>query len=820
MDVAGWLRGLGLEQYLPAFRDNDIDAEVLRRLTAEDLRDLGVVSVGHRRRLLDAVKALGDAPPASTAAPEPAIPANAGVEAERRQLTVLFCDLADSTALSSRLDPEELGEVIGAYHRCAAEVVRRLDRFLAKDLGDGVLAYFGFPAAHEDDAERAVRAGLELTRAVAALDGRGTQLGARVGITTGLVVVGEIGGREPGTVVGETPNLAARLQAEAPLGGVVIAPATRRLAGDWFRYRDLGTHQLKGVTEPVPVTQVLGERSAESRFAAIRAALLTPFVGREQEIALLLDRWHLAGEGEGQVVVLSGEAGIGKSRIAEILRERVGDAGIHIRWQCSPNHTETALHPAIAQLTAAARIETDDPPAAKLEKLRRLIVATDPGPEDIVPLFADLLAIPTGETPATMTPEARGARTLRALAAQLFALARQKPVLFLVEDAHWIDSTTRELIDAVIEPIARDGVLLLATARPEFSNPWGSHSHVTTLALNRLGQRQSADLANHVAGGRELPEPVGRVIVERADGVPLFIEELTKSVLESGLLREADGRLVLDGPLPSLAIPTTLQGSLLARLDRLAATREVAQIGAAIGREFDYELLSEVAGLTDTQLRQALSQLEAAGLVFRRGAPPEASWTFKHALVRDAAHDSLLNSSRRQLHARIAEAVERRYPEIASTEPQLLAQHLAEAGFAERSARAWLEAGRLAASRSAPQEAALQFARGIDILQSAEMGLTHDRLELELQIGRGSACAAAFGHGAAETEASWVRDRTAARSSRRCTEFLGTARPLDRVRRESRYGSVRRTCPGNHGASAAARRPGRALRRLHDAMQP
>src|SRR6516162_6846821 len=633
---------------------------VLRRLTGEDLRELGVASVGHRRRLLDAIAALSDTQPAPEASLAPAPALGTAREAERRQLTVLFSDLVDSTLLASRLDPEEYAAVIGAYHRCVAETVGRFDGFLAKYLGDGVLAYFGYPAAHEDDAERAIRTGLEVTRRMPALSGGGAALSARVGIATGLVVVGEIGGGEANAVVGETPNLAARLQAEAPPGGVVIAPATRRLAGDWFRYRDLGPRALKGIAEPVPLTQVLGERSAESRFAAIRAALLTPFVGREQEIALLLDRWHLAGEGEGQVVVLSGEAGIGKSRIAEILRERVGDAGIHIRWQCSPNHTETALHPAIAQLTAAARIETDDPPAAKLEKLRRLIVATDPGPEDIVPLFADLLAIPTGETPATMTPEARGARTLRALAAQLFALARQKPVLFLVEDAHWIDSTTRELIDAVIEPIARDGVLLLATARPEFSNPWGSHSHVTTLALNRLGQRQSADLANHVAGGRELPEPVGRVIVERADGVPLFVEELTKSVLESGLLREADGRLVLDGPLPSLAIPTTLQGSLLARLDRLAATREVAQIGAAIGREFDYELLSEVAGLPDTQLRHSLSQLEAAGLVFRRGAPPEASYIFKHALVRDAAHDSLLNSRRRQLHARIAEAIERR----------------------------------------------------------------------------------------------------------------------------------------------------------------
>jgi hypothetical protein len=454
---------------------------------------------------------------------------------------------------------------------------------------------------------------------------------------------------------------------------------------------------------------------------------------------------------------LSGEAGIGKSRICETLRERVANAGTRIRWQCSPYHTDTALHPTIAQLTAAARIEADDPPAAKLEKLRRLIVPADPGPEEIAPLLADLLAIPTGDPPAAMTPEARRARTLRTLAAQLFALARQRPVLFLVEDAHWIDPTTRELLDSVIEPVARHRVLLLVTARPEFSNPWGSHAHVTTLALNRLGQRQSADLANRVAGGRALPEPVGRAIISRADGVPLFVEELTKSVLESGLLREADGHLVLDGPLPPLAIPSTLQGSLLARLDRLAATREVAQIGAAIGREFDYELLSEVAGFPDSQLRQALSQLEAAGLVFRRGAPPEASYIFKHALVRDAAHDSLLLSRRRQLHGRIAEAIERHSPEIASKEPQLLAQHLAEAGFAERSARAWLEAGRLAASRSASREAALQFARGIDALQGLETGEARDRLELELQIGRGSASAAAYGHPAAETEASWIR---------------------------------------------------------------
>jgi len=758
MDVAEWLRGLGLEQYAPAFRDNDIDGEVLRRLTGEDLRELGVASVGHRRRLLDAVAALGNAP-APTASPTVPTGAGAAAEAERRQLTVMFCDLADSTMLASRLDPEELGEVVGAYHRCTAEVVRRFDGSLAKYLGDGVLAYFGFPVAHEDDAERAVRAGLEVAKAVAGLDRRGVRLSARVGIATGLVVVGEIGGGEPNAVVGETPNLAARLQAEAPPGGVVIAPATRRLAGDWFRYRDLGPRALKGIAEPVPLTQVLGERSAESRFAAIRAALLTPFVGREQEIALLLDRWHLAGEGEGQVVVLSGEAGIGKSRIAEMVRERVADSGIRIRWQCSPYHTDTALHPVIAQLTAAAQIEMDDPPTTKLEKLGRLVVPSDPGSEEVVALFADLLAIPPEDRYplATMAPEARRARTLRALAAQLFALSQQRPVLFLVEDAHWIDPSTRELLDSVIEPIARHRVLLLVTGRPEFPNPWGSHTHVTTLALNRLGQRQSADLASHVAGGRDLPEAITRTIIGRADGVPLFVEELTKSLLESGLLREADGRLVLEGPLPPLAIPTTLQGSLLARLDRLAATREVAQIGAAIGREFAYELLTAVAGLPDAQIRHALSQLEAAGLIFRRGSPPEASYTFKHALVQDAAHDSLLKSRRQQLHARIAEAIARHFPETESKEPQILAQHYAEAGFAERSARAWLEAGRLAASRSASQEAAMQFARGIDVLEGMEVSAERDRLELDLQVGLGSACAVAHGHPAVETERAWVR---------------------------------------------------------------
>ena len=762
MEIAAWLRGLGLEQYVQSFRENDIDAKVLPELTADDLMDLGVTSIGHRRRLLAAIAALWPPEPSpSDEMPKPPAvdPRQQPGAAERRQLTVMFSDLVESTMLASRLDPEELGEVIGAYHRRVAEVIGRFDGFLAKYLGDGVLAYFGYPVAHEDDAERAIRAGLEVTRTVAALAGGGAPLSARVGIATGLVVVGEISGREANAVVGETPNLAARLQAEAPPGGVVIAPATRRLAGDWFRYRDLGARPLKGIAEPMLLTQVVDEQPAESRFAATRAALLTPFVGREQEIGLLLDRWRLASEGEGQVVVLSGEAGIGKSRISEILRERLADAGTRIRYQCSPYYTDTALYPVVAQLRAAARIEPHDPPATKLDKLEHLVMPLDVEADATVPLFADLLAIPaTDRYPAlTMGPELRKVRTLRALADQLFALARRGPVLVLLEDAHWIDPTTREWIDAVIEPIGHERVMLLVTCRPEFQNPWGSHSHVTTLTLNRMGQRQCADFIGQVAGGRPLPEPINSAIVARADGVPLFMEELTKAVLESGLLREAEGQLVADGALPPLAIPTTLQGSLLARLDRLSATREVAQIGSAIGREFDYQLLAAVAGLPEAQLRHALSQLVAAGLVFRRGSPPESVYTFKHALVQDAAHDSLLRSRRQQLHARIAEGIERRHPDTASAQPQLLAQHYAEAGFAERSARAWLEAGRIAASRSASQEAAMQFARGIDVLQGMELGPERDRLELDLQIGRGSACAVAYGHPAVETERAWVR---------------------------------------------------------------
>jgi predicted ATPase len=534
-------------------------------------------------------------------------------------------------------------------------------------------------------------------------------------------------------------------------GGVVVSEATRRLAGDWFAYRDLGRRLLKGIDEPVPIIEVSGETTVETRFAAIRAAHLTPFVGREHEIALLLDRWRLSVEGEGQIVVLSGEAGIGKSRIAERLRERIstGDC-LRIRYQCSPHHSDSALYPVIVRLRAAAGIMPTDPPSLSLDRLERLL-RLGSGAETL-PLFAALLGVPSDGRyePLDLSPELQKARTLRALSEQLFLAAAAQPVLFLVEDTHWIDPTTHELLDALIEPIGRARVMLVVTARLEFQHPWSAHAHVATLALTRLGQRDCSAMITRMTGESALPEEIARAILANADGVPLFVEELTKSVLELGLLNS-------HGPLPPLAIPATLQDSLMARLDRLSTARDLAQIGAAIGREFDYALLSEVAGMPEPAIRDALARLEQAGLIFRLGAPTEATYTFKHALVQDAAYSTLLRSRRQQLHRLIADALERTRPQLLAEQPEVLARHLTEAGLAEPAALQWLSAGQLAMSRSAAAEAAAQFARGIATLEGMAAGPERDAIELDLQIALAVANAAARGYSAAATEAAFER---------------------------------------------------------------
>ena len=562
MDIAVWLRDLGLQHYDALFRENDIDAEVLSDLTDADLEKIGV-SLGHRKRLLKAVAAL--ASPAAalpTAAPIPPV-ADA---AERRQLTVMFCDLVGSTALSARLDPEDMREVIRAYQDACSGAIARYDGFVAKFMGDGVLAYFGFPRAHEEDAERAVRAGLDIAAVVAKLETRAKeQLQVRIGVATGIVVVGDLvgqGSAQEQAVVGETPNLAARLQGLAEPGSVVIAESTRRLLGGAFELKPLGPQTLKGFDAPVLAWEVLREAENISRFEASRSQGMTPFVGREHEVALLLDRWRDAGEGEGQVALITGEAGIGKSRMLAALRERIGDEPhVRVRYQCSPHHVNDAFYPITSQIWHAAGFVSGEPAAARLDKLEAMIARSGLEEKDIAPLVAALLSIPVEGRypPLEMAPAEQKERTIAALIALFEGLTKDAPVLALLEDAHWIDPTSLDVFGRLIDRLPGLRALLVVTFRPEFAAPWVGRAHVASLQLNRFGRRQALAMVASVAGGKALPIEVLDEIVAKTDGVPLFVEELTKTVLESGLLRDQDGAYVLDRALTPLAIPSTLQ---------------------------------------------------------------------------------------------------------------------------------------------------------------------------------------------------------------------------------------------------------------------
>ncbi len=757
MDVAAWLRELGLERYAPAFRDNEIDWEVLPKLTSEDLREIGVAAIGHRRKLLDAITALGaEAPSLATVAPVP-------TDAERRQLTVMFCDLVGSTELSARLDPEDLREVIAVYHRGVAEIVAGFDGFVAKYMGDGVLTYFGYPRAHEDDPERAVRSGLGVIDAVGRLDVKSVKLQARVGIATGLVVVGDLigeGSAQEQLVVGETPNLAARMQALAEPGAVVIAAATRRLVGDLFEYRDLGAVEVKGIAGSVPVWQVLRPSVLASRFEALRGSALTPLVGRDEQIDLLLRRWTRAKAGDGQIVLVSGEPGLGKSRLAAELEERLrAEPHIRLRYFCWPQHQDSALFPFIDHLGRAARFARDDPPASRLEKLEALLTGAAPSEGDVA-FLADLLSLPQSERHPlpNVSPRRRKERTLEALLRQLEGLARSQPVVMVFEDAHWIDPTSRELLDLIVERVHTLPVLLIVTFRPEFQPPWAGQPQVSMVALDRLDRRDRVALVAQIAGGRSLPAEVVDQIADRTDGVPLFVEELTKSVLESGA-----------GP---LGIPTSLHDSLMARLDRLGTVRWVAQIGAAIGREFPYALLRSVSRLPEDELQTAVARLVASELVFQRGAPPEAVYSFKHALVQDAAHGSLLRRSRQQLHAQIAEALEAHFPEMIDSQPERFAQHYAEAGLIEKSVAYWGKAGRSSVARSATAEAAAQFQKGLDQLALLPDGPERQRQELKLSSALGSVLMSVKGFGAPETGQAYARARELWRQLGSPPEFL------------------------------------------------
>ena len=766
VDVAEWLSGLGLERYIQAFQDAEVTTEVLPELTEADLRDLGL-PLGPRKIVLKAIQAPGGTL-ATVVLPKQEVGLQAAPisEAERRQLTVMFVDLVGSTALSSRLDPEEMSELIRSYQNTVAGEITRFEGHIAKFLGDGVLAYFGWPKAHEDEAERAVRAGLNLTAAVAALAAPTSgSLAARVGIATGLVVVGHLVGEEEArerAVVGETPNLAARLQEVAEPGCVVVSEATRRLLGDLFAYRDLGSPRLKGFAEPVRAWSILGEGTAESRFDARYGASTTALVGRDQELALLLDRWERAKEGEGQVVLLVGEPGIGKSRLVHSLRERLGsEPRTPLRQYCSPYHTNSALYPVIGLLERAAGLQREDPPERQLDKLETMLALAVENVEESAPLLADLLAIPSAGRypPLDLNPLQKKERIFQTLLDQLAGLASRQPVLALYEDVHWIDPTTRELLGRVVDRVQRLRVLAVITFRPEFAPPWTGHGHVTTLSLSRLGRRQGTAVVGRVTGGKRLPDEVLEQILAKTDGVPLFVEELTKTVLESGLLEDRGDCYELTGPLPPLAIPATLQDSLMARLDRLASVKEVAQMAACIGREFSDELLAAVASLGEHALGDALAQLLTAELIFRRGSPPKLVYSFKHALVQDVAHESLLKSRRQQIHARIAAVLEECFPAVAETEPETLAQHLTEAGLADQAVGYWLRAGRNAVARSANLEAISHLSKGLEALNRLPAGPERDRKELALQTAIGTPLIAVHGYAAPQTGATYSRAR-------------------------------------------------------------
>jgi class 3 adenylate cyclase/tetratricopeptide (TPR) repeat protein len=782
VDIGQWLRSLGLQQYEQAFRDNGIDFDILPRLTVDDLKEIGVLAVGHRRKILDAVGRL--AVTASLDEHGHRLPPYA----ERRQLTVLFSDLVGSTALSARLDPEEMQELLRAYQSQVTEVVSESGGYVARFIGDGVLVYFGYPQAHEDDAERAVRAGLSLVKSIGQLNTAAPEpLNARVAIATGLVVVGDLFGsgeaQERG-ITGETPNLAARLQGLAEPGTVIVAEGTRRLLGDLFELCTLTPLVLKGFSEPVRAWRVIGEGRAETRFEALHGTLLTPLVGRDEELELVLSRWRQAKEGGGQVVLVCGEPGIGKSRLVLAFGERLRDEPkATVSYTCSPHHIHSALFPFIARVERSVGFSPADAAETRLGKLESLLRETVADPGDVVPLFADLLGIPidTRGAIAGMSPLHKKRLLFQTFIAQFERLASRGPVLIMLEDAHWLDPTSRELFDQIVERLQRLPVLLIVTFRPELPPPWMGFSHVILLTVSRLTPLQAQLLVERLTGGKALPAEVADQILARTEGVPLFTEELTKTVLESKFLEDAGDHYILAGPLPALAIPATLHDSLMARLDRLAPAKEVAQISACLGREFDHELLSAVVPLSEAELEAALDQLVAAQLVFRRGVPPATTYIFKHALVRDAAYESLLRKRRQGLHARIANTIESRFPQIAEAQPEVVAHHFSEAGLWEKAVGYWLLAGRMATARSANLEATAHLRAGLASLHHLASGASRSRQELSLHLALGAPLLATKGFASSEVETAYVRAQDLSRELGRDKDLFTALRGLGYV---------------------------------------
>jgi len=681
----------------------------------------------------------------------------------------MFCDLAEATALAGQLDPEDLRVVIQAYQATCVEVIQRFAGHIAQYLSDGILVYFGYPQAHDDDAHRAVRAGLALLQALEPLKGRllqerGVRLAVRLGIHTGVVVVGTVGGGawQERLALGDTPNIAARLQALAAPDTVVVSAATWRLVEGAFTCHALGAQTLRGVATPLQVYQVVGVTSAQSRFDVATARGLTPLVGREQELDLLLARWAQAREGLGQVVVLSGEAGIGKSRLVHELRAQVAHASaVQMMFRCSPYHTHSPLAPAIEYLHRLMQDASGDASAAPLTTLERLLAGAGLSLPEAVPLFAALLSLPAPPhyPPLTLSPQRQKQQTLEALLAWLLAETERQPVLMVWEDVQWADPSTLEMLALTLDQTPMASLLLLVTCRPEFVPPWPWRTHLTPLHLDRLPQAQTAVLVERMAGGKRLPPEVRQQIVTKTDGVPLFVEELTKTVLESGLLQEEAGHYALRGPLPPLAIPDTLHDSLMARLDRLASVKAVAQLGATLGRDFTYDLLQAVAPWDAATVQHGLLQLVEAELLYQHGVPPQATYTFKHALIQDAAYESLLRSTRQQYHQRTAQVLEERFPTTVATQPELVAQHYTAAGLPALAITYWHRAGQRAHERSAYVEAIQYLRTGLELLTTLPETPERAQHELTLHLALGPTLIATRGYAAPEVEQTYARAR-------------------------------------------------------------
>jgi predicted ATPase/class 3 adenylate cyclase len=691
-------------------------------------------------------------------------------DAERRQLTVMFCDLVGSTNLSARLDPEDLREVVRSYQETAADVIQGFDGHIAQYLGDGLLVYFGYPQAHEDDADRSVRAALGIVEAMGTLNSRleseyGIQLAVRLGIHTGPVVVGEMGGggRHEQLALGETPNIAARLESLAEPNTVVISAMTKRLVEGAFVLEDLGSHRLKGVPEPIAVAQVLNPTVAQSDEEEVGTGVVTALVGRNEEIGLLMRRWEQSKEGFGQVVLINGEPGIGKSALAEVLRKHVASEGYtRATYRCSPYHTNSALYPVITHLQRLWRWERDDTPTEKLDKMEETLRTTSLPLKEVVPLFAALLSLPLPEgryPPLGLTPQQEKQQTHDALVAWLLEEAERQPMLVVYEDLHWADPSTLEVHGLLVDQVPTAPMLVVMIFRPEFVPPWPTRSHMTPITLNRLERSQVEAMIAQLGGGKALPTEVVQHIVARTDGVPLYVEELTKMLLESDLLREEADHYALAGALSGLAIPATLQDSLMARLDRLPMVREVAQLGAVLGREFAYEMLRGLAAVEETTLRDRLGQLVGAELLYQRGRPPRAKYIFKHALIQDAAYASLLKRTRQQYHKQIAQMLEEEFPDTVKAEPELVAHHYTEAGLNEQAVGYWHQAGKRATQRSANVEAINHLTKGLEVLMTLPDTFKRSRQELDLQITLGPVLMAVKGFASLDTERAYARAR-------------------------------------------------------------